>query len=129
VINISLGGTLFEDIQEQRPNSLNHQCFPEQPREHLAHSVAIKPNSQLSAILESSTTMVNSMHHQGIDSLAPDLQASAHAPDGLIEAVEILYHPFGLAVQWHPEHLQANATMQTLFHAFVKACTSGKRRE
>jgi putative glutamine amidotransferase len=65
---------------------------------------------------------VNSLHHQGIDRLAPDLRASGYAPDGLIEAVELPGYSFGLAVQWHPEWLTADQDMQRLFSAFIRAC-------
>ena len=126
LINAGLGGTLYEDLLELRPNSLEHQYFPTKPREHLAHEVSIKADSQLCAVLKSEKTFVNSMHHQGIDRLAGSLQATAYAPDGLIEAFELPGHSFGLAVQWHPEHLQAYAPMRDLFIAFVKACMAGE---
>ena len=67
------------------------------------------------------------MHHQGIEILAPELEATAYAPDGLIEAFEIPNYPFGLAVQWHPEWLREHAEMRALFQAFVSAAqTNGK---
>jgi putative glutamine amidotransferase len=65
---------------------------------------------------------VNSLHHQGVDKLAPELKACAHSPDGLVEAFELPGFSFGLAVQWHPEELQQNAVMRGLFQSFVQAC-------
>jgi putative glutamine amidotransferase len=63
------------------------------------------------------------MHHQAIKDLACCLTVTAHAPDQVIEAVEIREHPFALGVQWHPEELAAfNAQMQGLFDALVRAC-------
>ena len=51
---------------------------------------------------------------------------TAHAPDGLVEAVELPQHPFGLAVQWHPEWLPEDEAMQALFRAFVAAASQVK---
>ncbi len=65
--------------------------------------------------------VVNSLHHQAISQLAPDLEAVAHAPDGIIEAVETLGHPFGIAVQWHPEWMTDIREMELLFDRFVRA--------
>ena len=65
--------------------------------------------------------LVNSMHHQGIKSLAPGLIASATAPDGLIEAVELPGYLFGIAVQWHPEWLPEEAAMDSLFKGLKEA--------
>jgi putative glutamine amidotransferase len=121
VLNVALGGTLFTDIADLLPNALKHDYFPDWPRDHLAHKVQIQPDSVLERILSADTIQVNSLHHQGIDQLAPDLEVIARAPDGLIEAVVLLDHPFGLAVQWHPENLTAHAPFRALFRAFVAA--------
>jgi putative glutamine amidotransferase len=121
VINVALGGNLFEDILDQRPASLRHSYFPEKPRNFLAHTVNIVPGSQLSKITEQSDALVNSLHHQGIKQLAPGLNATAFAPDGLIEAFEIFDYKFGLAVQWHPEWLPEEASMDSIFHDLIRA--------
>jgi len=122
VINVAFGGTLYEDILDQRPASQRHQFWPEKQRNYLAHTVAIEPQSRLAAILGENHPQVNSFHHQGIRNLAPNLQATAYAPDGIIEAIELPDHPFALAVQWHPEWLVPNdAAMTRLFRDFVKA--------
>jgi putative glutamine amidotransferase len=124
VINVALGGSLYEDILDQRPGSLMHQNVSEHPRHYLAHSIQARPGSGLEQILGSPAGQVNSLHHQGIRDLAPGLTATAHAPDGIIEAIELPGYPFGLAVQWHPECLQAHPPMQALFRAFVLAAQS-----
>ena len=65
---------------------------------------------------------MNSLHHQGIRDLAPGLVAVAHAPDGLIESVEGVDHPFALGVQWHPENLvHDDPVMLSLFRGLVDA--------
>ncbi len=64
---------------------------------------------------------VNSIHHQGIRTPASNVLVTAYAPDGIIEAFELPDHPFGLAVQWHPECLPDDPAMQRLFRGFVQA--------
>ena len=126
VINVALGGTLYEDLRDQRPNTLRHDTDSEFPRDYLAHTVNIQPGSRLADILGTLAIEVNSLHHQGIRNLAPPLSASAWSPDGLVEAVELPGHPFGLAVQWHPECLQAHELMRRLFSAFTSAAREGR---
>lgn len=121
VINVALGGTLYEDILEQRPDSLKHRFYPDWPRTYLAHTIQLEKDSRLSQVLGASSVQVNSLHHQGIRELAAPLQAAAYAPDGLIEAFELAQYPFGMAVQWHPEWLQEHPPMQSLFREFVRA--------
>jgi putative glutamine amidotransferase len=123
VINVGLGGTLYEDILDQKPGSLHHSTSDELPRNHLAHNVRVEPNSQLSKILADPEVQVNSSHHQGIRQLASDLIPTAYAPDGIIEAFELPGARYALAVQWHPEWLQEHLPMQALFRSFVEACS------
>jgi putative glutamine amidotransferase len=88
--------------------------------------VEIAPDSRLARTLGRSTTPVNSLHHQGIKTLAPSLRAVATAPDGLVEAVEISDHPFAIGVQWHPENLiQQDPGMLALFRGLVHASLNG----
>jgi len=63
---------------------------------------------------------VNSLHHQGAKELAPALKPAAYAPDGLVEGLELPGHPFGMAVQWHPEWLTDQPVTRRLFAAFVE---------
>ena len=121
VINVALGGTLFTHIENQLPQALKHDYYPNWPRNHLPHAVNIESESQLAAILGTTLPEVNSLHHQGVRDLASGLRATAFAPDGLIESFELPDHAFGLAVQWHPEWLLEYASMRALFSAFVEA--------
>lgn len=121
LVNVALGGTLYEDILDQHPGALDHRYQKGNPRDYLAHPVAVSPHSCLAEIIGKTEVEVNSMHHQGVRRLAAGLQASAVAPDGIIEAFELPGHPFGMAVQWHPECLPEHPPMQRLFQAFVKA--------
>ena len=105
LINVAFGGTLYEDLTDQFSQKIRHDQFPTQPRDYLAHPVEIINDSRLAKIIGKSEIRVNSLHHQGIRRLADNLIASAYAPDGLVEGIEIPNYPFGLAVQWHPECL------------------------
>lgn len=124
VINVALGGSLYEDLLDQRPGSLRHQYYPERARDYLAHSVKVEPGSRLHEILAEPVVQVNSLHHQGVRRLASGLTPGAHAPDGLLESIELTGHPFGLAVQWHPECLPDDPAMHRLFKAFVEAAVN-----
>lgn len=122
VINVALGGKLYTHIEDQLPGALKHDYFPGWERNYLAHPLKVEPNSRLASILGSEEVMVNSLHHQGLSEFASSLRPVAWAPDGLIEAVELPDHPFGLGVQWHPEWLLEHAPERALFRAFVRAC-------
>lgn len=122
VANVALGGTLYTHIPDQYPGALRHDWYPGIPRDTIAHEVRIEEESLVAEIVGKPILRVNSLHHQGIKDLAPALKAVGYAPDGLIEAVELPGHPFGLAVQWHPEWLTTQPEMRHLFRRFVEAC-------
>jgi len=123
VINVALGGTLYTHIQDQHPNALRHDWYPDIPRDYLAHPIQVQKNSSLSRILGGTSVETNSLHHQGIHQPAPRLTPVAWAPDGIIEAVELTGHPFGLGVQWHPENLQAYPEMRALFQSLIASAS------
>lgn len=125
VLNVALGGTLYSDIASQLANALEHNApggdgLPARTR--LMHPVTLRPASRLAQIAGAASLNVNSLHHQGIQTLAATLSAAASAPDGLLEAVEVTDHPFGLAVQFHPEWLGDQPPIRRLWQAFVDAC-------
>ena len=120
VLNVALGGTLYRDTSEH-PNALRHDYYPNLPLDNRPHPVRVEEDSVLSEVLGQPLVAVNSLHHQAVRQVAPGLRAVAHAPDGLVEAVEARGHPFALAVQWHPECLPAAPEMRRLFEAFVAA--------
>lgn len=121
IINVTLGGSLYADILDDHPAAIKHDYYPDWSRDHYAHSIDIRSGCVLANIFGQTEVQVNSLHHQGIRTLAKDLEAIAFAPDALIEAVILQNHPFGLAVQWHPECLPDDFAMQSLFSAFVDA--------
>jgi len=126
VINVGMGGTLYSDIADQLPGAIQHNYSPGHPRNYLAHPVAMEAGARLTGILGESLLPVNSLHHQGVKEIGQGLQAAGFAPDGLLEALELPDHPYGLAVQWHPEWLRDQPAAQRLFRSFVEAA-GGKR--
>jgi len=126
VLNVALGGTLYQDIAAQVPGALQHPWQPGNARDHLAHEVLVRPETQLARILAlgaDGAAPVNSMHHQAVKAPAPGLRVTAVAPDRIVEAVEMDDHRFAVGVQWHPEELvDRDPRARDLFLAFVQAC-------
>jgi putative glutamine amidotransferase len=123
VLNVALGGTLYQDLQAQAPEAERHNWSPGYPRDYIAHSVSIGPQTRLSRIVGADPLPVNSFHHQAIKDVAPGLTVTARAPDQIIEAVEANGNTFVVGVQWHPEGLaREDARAQRLFDALVTAC-------
>jgi putative glutamine amidotransferase len=129
VLNVGLGGTLYQDLPADRPAAVVHdqaQGDSPRPRHEPHHAVTVRPGSCLADVLGLETVDVNSMHHQGIKALAPPLTAVAHAPDGLVEGVEAAdaaRWSFLVGVQWHPEELArgGHSPSRRLFERFVAA--------
>ncbi|MGI9076504.1 MAG: gamma-glutamyl-gamma-aminobutyrate hydrolase family protein, partial [Gemmatimonadaceae bacterium] len=93
-------------------------------RDMRAHEVNIVKGSRLYGLLGREAITVNSMHHQGIKTLAPGLIPNAHAPDGLVEGAEATNGHFMIGVQWHPEDLtDCEPCMRKLFESFIAAST------
>lgn len=120
VVNVGLGGTLYTHIPDQFPNALDHS-YPGNMRTVLVHEVGIEGGTRVAEIYGEPIIKVNSLHHQGLKDIAPFLRVAGRAPDGLVEAVELPDHPFGLAVQWHPEWLTDQESTRNFFRKFVEA--------
>ena len=119
ILNVALGGSLYEDIPSALPAALRHDWYPNIPRDYLAHTVEIEPGSRLAEILGTRKLRTNSLHHQAIRQPAPGLEVVARAEDDVIEAVELPGKRFAIGVQWHPECLPEEPAMQRLFQMFV----------
>jgi putative glutamine amidotransferase len=117
VLNVALGGSLYQDIPSQVPKAFKHSGSPER-----AHTVDIVPGTRLAAMLGTLEMRVNSLHHQAVKVPGQGMVVSASARDGVIEAVEMSNQPFVIGVQWHPERLfRDDEAAQRLFSAFVQA--------
>lgn len=120
VMNAVLGGTLYQDLPREWSAKLQHA--QQAPRQHMAHVVAVVPNTRLADIYGEQQVPVNTFHHQAVHHLAPGFVACAHSRDGLIEAMERPGADFVLGVQWHPENLwRIHSGHRRLFGAFIEA--------
>lgn len=120
VMNVALGGTLYTHIHDQLKGALDHD-YPGDLRRVIVHPVNVDESTRSAEIFGETLLNVNSLHHQGLKDIAPSLRVAGHAPDGLVEVVEIPDHPYAVAVQWHPEWLTDQPAMQRLFKSFVDA--------
>ena len=124
VLNVATGGTLVQDIPTAVTSDLSHTV--EQPKDTIAHDVAVAPGSKLHRILGNAVTAahtcrVNSRHHQSVGRTGQGLVVSARARDGVVEAIEKPDAPFCIGVQWHPENFWESGEFRPLFEAFVSA--------
>ncbi len=125
VLNLALGGTIYQDISLRLRSSLNHIQLSEN-RSDSCHTVSFSNNSLLCQLC--GTFMeVNSFHHQCIKTLGKGLKLTGIASDGIIEAIESSSHPFAVGVQWHPEcMLEKSEAMRQLFALFTKKSEHAK---
>jgi putative glutamine amidotransferase len=122
LVNVGLGGTLFQDLPSERPTSVAHD--PGGARQARTHEVRLEPGSRAAQALGRTRVAVNSFHHQAIDRLGAGLVATGWTEDELIEAAESEDRStWLLAVQWHPEEMHADmaAPERGLFRALVEA--------
>jgi putative glutamine amidotransferase len=112
ILNVALGGTLYQDLPSGPGRSLGHDDGAER------HAITIEPGSRLARVLAGTRAVVNTRHHQAVRDLAPALRATAWAEDGVVEAAEARDPgAWVLAVQWHPEEEPDDA----LFRGFAEA--------
>lgn len=117
LINIAMGGTLYQDLPSQHSQQINHRL---ESGEMMAHSVSVLPNTQTKRILNTDSIKTNSLHHQAIKKMAPGLTVSGKSKDGVIEMVEAYPTRQILAVQFHPEYLTAKGdTLMGKFFQFL----------
>ena len=131
-LNVALGGTLHPKVHEV-PGLNDHRedsSAPVAVQYGPSHPVDLVPGGLLAELAGTTRVMVNSLHGQGVNRLAPVLTAEAHAPDGLVEAVRVSDAPaFAVAVQWHPEwHYWENPLSTALLRRFGAAAAERARR-
>ena len=119
ILNVSRGGTLIQDIRSQVPEAIKHEQGA--PRDRPSHRVTLLESTKLSKIAATADAIVNSHHHQAIESIGANLVATAWSTDGVIEAMEDPRPDrFVIAVQWHPElGWEDDVISQQLFKSFV----------
>lgn len=118
LLNVVCGGTLYQDLSEILSTTIKHDQISKRYEPY--HSINIVKNTKLEEILGSST-LVNSLHHQCIKELGSGLKATAHAKDGIIEAIEMPDRDFVMGLQWHPEEMamHRDENMLNIFKEFI----------
>ncbi len=103
LINVAFGGTLYQDIATQRPESLVHRDAAIYDLNF--HEIEVVADSKLGTVLAGAErTRINSVHHQAVKDLAPGFVVEARCPsDGMVEAIRHAGPAWVAAVQWHPE--------------------------
>lgn len=112
ILDVALGGTLHQHYD-------GHFDLPNYNQG--VHEVHLEPGSMLAKVMGATDVAVNSLHHQALDVLAPQLVAVGRSDDGLVEGVEVEGGAFALGVQWHPELLRHRPEHFALFEALVAA--------
>jgi len=124
-LNVVQGGTLYQDIPSQIPESINHS--PKSDKGVLTHRIRIEKKTLLHRIFKKTEIWTNGKHHQAVKDLAPGFIISARASDGIVEAIEHPLKSFVLGVQWHPEGTWKNDLhSRRLFQAFIQVASLPK---
>lgn len=134
VLNVALGGTLWQDLPAQRDRGVRHS-FPRAEHDPAFPAHAVRVAGAGARDLPLARTLagadgvpVNSRHHQAVKDLAPGLVALAASPDDLVEAFARERGTFLAAVQWHPENLVDRADQKALFTEFLDAARERSAR-
>ncbi len=130
ILNVSRGGTLFQDIETDIENCVKHDQG--KPLERNSHSLVIDNESLLMRLItleqskqsQQSHIRVNSHHHQSVKMIGTNLKTTAWAKDGVIECIEdTRENRFVLGVQWHPElSWRTDSLSKNIFDSFISAC-------
>ena len=123
-LNVAMGGTLHQDSTSV--DGL-HRPISDVPDEVMGerHAIEVLPGSRLAKAYGTTERVVNSIHHQAIETVAPGFRAVAWAPDGSIDAIEPDDDAARvLAVQWHPEKI-ADEGDDVLFRYFIDELVRG----
>lgn len=128
LINVALGGTLYQDIPSQLGEKFPHRQA--EPPLSPSHSVRVLPDTPLYELVGRDEIVANSFHHQSVKKLGEGLEVMAYAEDGIIEAFRHKSHPFLWAFQWHPErlyHIDGDAVK--IFDKFISAAKCKKNKK
>lgn len=126
LLNVALGGTLYQDMAKELPNAKPHQQTHD--RSHPHHPIDVKEGTMLAECVGKGQLMVNSTHHQAVHACGEKLSVCATSPDGVIEAIESRNYAFAVGVQWHPELLIDNVPPNLgLYRGFVSRAREARR--
>jgi len=120
IINVLLGGSLWQDIPSEMPSEIDHR--QKEGQFSLSHRVNILEGTPLRGLVSKGRMNANSFHHQAIKALGADLEVMARADDGVIEAVYSTKKSYLRAYQWHPERIYGiDGDNRRIFVDFVTA--------
>jgi putative glutamine amidotransferase len=126
-LNVARGGTLHQHLPDVTDGTVDHRQT--EPAWQVTHAVRVTRRCRTARSLRAVDLRVNSFHHQAVDRLGSGLRAVAHAPDGVVEAIEATDHAFVRGVQWHAETLVEQPAHLALFAELVDAAAgSGSGR-
>jgi putative glutamine amidotransferase len=123
ILNVSRGGTLFQDIETDIENCVKHEQG--KPISRNSHSLKVEEHSLISRLITNNgTTLVNSHHHQSVREVGKNLKSTAWAKDGVVECIEdTRENRYVLGVQWHPElSWNTDGFSRNIFESFISAC-------
>jgi putative glutamine amidotransferase len=121
LLNVALGGSLWQDLRHQGVTSVDHSDADGRARSAFIHRVRLAPDSRLAQLIDETEIHVNSLHHQAVKTVASSLKVTGTSEDGVIESLESDERRFLIAVQWHPEEVADIPWAQRLFSGFVRA--------
>ena len=101
LINVGMGGTLYQDLPSEKPSDINHR--QSEAGTVATHSVSVVEGSLMHQILGQKEVQVNTFHHQAIEKLAPGLKIVGWANDSVPEMIEAYPHRQIIGTQFHPE--------------------------
>ncbi|MDY7230597.1 gamma-glutamyl-gamma-aminobutyrate hydrolase family protein [Hyalangium rubrum] len=126
LLNVVLGGTLYQDIGREMQEVREHE--QKHDRTQPQHPVDVRDNSLLAEAVGRGQLMVNSTHHQAVKKLGNQVVSSAVSPDGVVEAIESTAHAFALGVQWHPEYMLNNLPVHAgIYKVFIHKARDYRR--
>ena len=126
LINVAMGGTLYQDLPSEKPSDIKHN--QEEAGTVPTHGVSVVEGSMMHQIFGEKEIQVNTFHHQAIDKLAPGLKIVGWSNDSVPEMIEAYPHRQIIGTQFHPEIFTANgdALMGKLFKFLVNKADTFK---
>lgn len=121
LLNVRLGGTLFQELRSRRKQTSNRWTILP------LKTLLIEADSCLRELLRGQRVKINSLHNQGIDALGDGLIVSGRDLDGIVQGIEAPGQRFLIGVQWHPEFLIFQTRQRRLFKALVEAAKTHRQ--
>ncbi len=123
ILVVASGGKLVTHLPDEFGETIAHRAQQTRPCEH---SIQITTGTRLASIISPGEAKIISWHHQAASTIPTAWRLAAQAPDGVIEALEHEYHPWAIALQWHPELALNDTRQQRIFRTFVTAAQHRK---